>query len=141
MLFTIPLRRALILKASLRFPEGVATAEVLKVGSALPYQEGGRETSHTKSTGDFRTLLSAALLVLGAKRIGPDRSERIPTAVEPPAELHPLVEVPSVLLAELFGQLVHATRVTTEAFRGLGADLVEAGWARARRRIVRHRSP
>ena len=85
--------------------------------------------------------LSAALLVLGAKRIGPDRSERIPAAVEPLAELHPLVEVPSVLLAELLGQLVHATRVTTEALRGLGADAVEAGWARARRRIVRHRSP
>jgi putative OPT family oligopeptide transporter len=60
-LFTIPLRRALILKASLRFPEGLATAEVLKVGSVLPNQ-GERETSHTKSTGDFRTLLSAALL-------------------------------------------------------------------------------
>ncbi len=60
-LFTIPLRRALILKASLRFPEGVATAEVLKVGSAMPNQ-GERESSHTKSTGDFRTLLSAALL-------------------------------------------------------------------------------
>lgn len=31
-LFTIPLRRALILEAKLRFPEGVATAEVLKAG-------------------------------------------------------------------------------------------------------------
>ncbi|RMH45270.1 MAG: oligopeptide transporter, OPT family [Deltaproteobacteria bacterium] len=35
-LFTIPLRRALILEAGLKFPEGVATAEVLKAGS-----EGG----------------------------------------------------------------------------------------------------
>ena len=32
-LFTIPLRRALILGARLQFPEGVATAEVLKTGS------------------------------------------------------------------------------------------------------------
>jgi putative OPT family oligopeptide transporter len=32
-LFTIPLRRALITEPSLRFPEGVATAEVLKVGA------------------------------------------------------------------------------------------------------------
>src|SRR2546427_4487181 len=32
-LFTIPLRRALIVQARLRFPEGVATAEGLKVGS------------------------------------------------------------------------------------------------------------
>ena len=31
-LFTVPLRRALILKANLRFPEGVATAAVLKTG-------------------------------------------------------------------------------------------------------------
>jgi uncharacterized oligopeptide transporter (OPT) family protein len=35
-LFTIPLRRALIIDQPLQFPEGVATAEVLKVGS-----EGG----------------------------------------------------------------------------------------------------
>jgi putative OPT family oligopeptide transporter len=35
-LFTIPLRRALIVERPLRFPEGIATAEVLKVGD-----EGG----------------------------------------------------------------------------------------------------
>lgn len=35
-LFTIPLRRALIVEAKLRFPEGVATGEVLKAGT-----EGG----------------------------------------------------------------------------------------------------
>ena len=35
-LFTIPLRRALIIEAKLQFPEGVATAEVLKAGT-----EGG----------------------------------------------------------------------------------------------------
>ena len=35
-LFTIPLRRALIVERPLRFPEGIATAEVLKVG-----EEGG----------------------------------------------------------------------------------------------------
>ncbi|HVS01559.1 MAG TPA: oligopeptide transporter, OPT family [Thermoanaerobaculia bacterium] len=33
-LFTIPLRRALIVDEPLRFPEGVATAEVLKVGES-----------------------------------------------------------------------------------------------------------
>ena len=33
-LFTIPLRRALIIESPLRFPEGVATAEVLKVGES-----------------------------------------------------------------------------------------------------------
>jgi len=35
-LFTVPLRRALIVEADLKFPEGVATAEVLKAGT-----EGG----------------------------------------------------------------------------------------------------
>ena len=56
-LFTIPLRRALIVTARLRFPEGLATAEVLKVGAAEPSAAGSRE-----STRDFRALLSAALL-------------------------------------------------------------------------------
>jgi putative OPT family oligopeptide transporter len=32
-LFTVPLRRALIIEAGLRFPEGVATGEVLKAGT------------------------------------------------------------------------------------------------------------
>jgi len=39
--FTIPLRRALIVEARLKFPEGVATAEVLK--------SGGIETDKTKT--------------------------------------------------------------------------------------------
>ncbi|MGE3151676.1 MAG: OPT family oligopeptide transporter [Nitrospiraceae bacterium] len=38
-LFTIPLRRVLILDAKLRFPEGVATAEVLKAGSVSSDRE------------------------------------------------------------------------------------------------------
>ncbi|MEX5214427.1 MAG: oligopeptide transporter, OPT family [Nitrospiraceae bacterium] len=38
-LFTIPLRRVLILDARLRFPEGVATAEVLKAGSVSSDKE------------------------------------------------------------------------------------------------------
>ena len=33
-LFTIPLRRALIITAKLKYPEGVATAEVLRAGDA-----------------------------------------------------------------------------------------------------------
>ncbi len=56
-LFTIPLRRALIVTAGLRFPEGLATAEVLKVGAAERSETGSRE-----STKGFQSLLSAALL-------------------------------------------------------------------------------
>nr|MBA2485444.1 oligopeptide transporter, OPT family [Nitrospira sp.] len=56
-LFTIPLRRALIVHARLRFPEGVATAEVLKVGASADADAGGR----------FRLLLGAAALGGGFK--------------------------------------------------------------------------
>jgi putative OPT family oligopeptide transporter len=63
-LFTIPLRRALIVTARLRFPEGVATAEVLKV-AAPDQREGGR----ADASRDFRALWSAALLG-GAVKFG-----------------------------------------------------------------------
>ncbi|MBH0203582.1 MAG: oligopeptide transporter, OPT family [Nitrospira sp.] len=56
-LFTIPLRRALIVTARLRFPEGVATAEVLKVAAADRSETGTRD-----STRDLQLLLAAALL-------------------------------------------------------------------------------
>jgi putative OPT family oligopeptide transporter len=63
-LFTIPLRRALIVTAQLRFPEGVATAEVLKVAAPTP------QGVHTaEAARDVRTLLSAALLG-GAVKLG-----------------------------------------------------------------------
>ncbi|HKE62369.1 MAG TPA: oligopeptide transporter, OPT family [Nitrospira sp.] len=63
-LFTIPLRRALIVTARLRFPEGVATAEVLKVGAA-----DRPENAPADSIRDFRALFSAALLG-GAVKFG-----------------------------------------------------------------------
>jgi len=47
-LFTIPLRRSLIVEADLQFPEGIATAEVLETG-----QEGGK---------GVRTIAMAALV-------------------------------------------------------------------------------
>jgi putative OPT family oligopeptide transporter len=56
-LFTIPLRRALIIHARLRFPEGVATAEVLKVGASADADAGRR----------FRLLLGAAAMGGGFK--------------------------------------------------------------------------
>ncbi len=45
-LFTIPLRRALILEAKLQFPEGVATGEVLKAGT-----EGGEGAKYIALAG------------------------------------------------------------------------------------------
>jgi putative OPT family oligopeptide transporter len=64
-LFTIPLRRALIVTAGLRFPEGVATAEVLKVGAAQGSDPAGGAAAQTGA--EFRTLLVAGLLGAGAK--------------------------------------------------------------------------
>lgn len=55
-MFTIPLRRALIVESPLRFPEGVATAEVLKVGDA-----GGAGIKHLGLAG-----LIGALFKLGS---------------------------------------------------------------------------
>jgi len=52
-LFTVPLRRALILKAQLRFPEGVATAAVLKTG---------HETDAKKSKESLKMIAFSALL-------------------------------------------------------------------------------
>ncbi len=40
-LFTVPLRRALIVEAELLFPEGVATSEVLKAGEPIPDAKQG----------------------------------------------------------------------------------------------------
>lgn len=63
-LFTIPLRHALIVQARLRFPEGVATAEVLKVGAGP--SSGSSEAGARQGV---KTLLTAALLG-GAVKLG-----------------------------------------------------------------------
>ena len=44
-LFTIPLRRALILEAKLKFPEGVATAEVLRAGDKALHKDNSGEAT------------------------------------------------------------------------------------------------
>jgi putative OPT family oligopeptide transporter len=54
-LFTVPLRRALILEAGLKFPEGVATGEVLKAGN-----EGGEGVRYIALAG-----VAGAILKLG----------------------------------------------------------------------------
>ena len=61
-LFTIPLRRALIIDQPLQFPEGVATAEVLKVGA-----EGG---------GGVGVLVLAGLIGAVVK-VGVDRPQAV----------------------------------------------------------------
>ena len=50
-LFTVPLRRALILEAKLLYPEGIATAEVLKVGDASRFDQTGEAARGLKLIG------------------------------------------------------------------------------------------
>src|ERR671918_321402 len=54
-LFTIPLRRALVTTSDLPYPEGVAAAEVLKVGSATRGETGDE-------TGEAREGLMAVII-------------------------------------------------------------------------------
>ncbi|MEZ5331008.1 MAG: oligopeptide transporter, OPT family [Thermoanaerobaculia bacterium] len=56
--FTIPLRQALIIEARLKFPEGVATAEVLKTGGIETGE--GAEPATEESAAGFRRLVQAA---------------------------------------------------------------------------------
>ncbi len=90
-LFTIPLRRALIIEAKLQFPEGVATGEVLKAGeqggagakliaisaaagAALKFAQSGLKLFPSKASGAFTadkavfgfgSELGVALLAVG----------------------------------------------------------------------------
>ena len=50
-LFTVPLRRALIVEEKLQFPEGVATAEVLRSG-----EEGGKSVKYIAQSGIIGAL-------------------------------------------------------------------------------------
>jgi len=61
-LCTIPLRRALIVEARLRFPEGVATAEVLKVGSPTAGPPAAAPSGTPEARAGFRTLLMAGVV-------------------------------------------------------------------------------
>src|SRR5690348_15125835 len=66
-LFSVPLRRALVTDSPLPYPEGVAAAEVLKVG------EGGREGAEESSRGLIAiitgSVVSAAFALLAAMKI------------------------------------------------------------------------
>ncbi|HYW32009.1 MAG TPA: oligopeptide transporter, OPT family, partial [Gemmatimonas sp.] len=70
-LFTIPLRRALVTNSDLPYPEGVAAAEVLKVGSSAR-GEGVNDASEAReglTAVALGTAASAGLAILGATRV------------------------------------------------------------------------
>ena len=60
-LFTIPLRRALIVVAKLKYPEGIATAAVLRAG------EDARQGNETDAAGGLKTIGIAGLIGGGMK--------------------------------------------------------------------------
>lgn len=62
-MFTIPLRRALIIEARLKFPEGVATGEVLKAGTEGG--EGARLIGVAGAAGALLKLAQTGLKVVG----------------------------------------------------------------------------
>src|SRR5262245_26855390 len=67
-LFTIPLRRALVTTSDLPYPEGVAAAEVLKVGSEA--REGTSSESREGLTAIvLGSVASAALTIVTATRV------------------------------------------------------------------------
>ena len=58
--FTIPLRRALIVETELAFPEGVATAQVLKTGGIQTDRDHPEYRPSAEAKRGFRILLAAA---------------------------------------------------------------------------------
>jgi putative OPT family oligopeptide transporter len=70
-LFTIPLRRALVTTSDLPYPEGVAAAEVLKVGSGTrgEVQDNSGEAREGLVAVILGTAASAGLAILTATRI------------------------------------------------------------------------
>lgn len=74
-LFTIPLRRAMVTNSDLPYPEGVAAAEVLEVGSRA--RNGGDEGASAQTREGLRAVIygsvaSLGLTVLSATRIAAD---------------------------------------------------------------------
>lgn len=70
-LFTIPLRRALVTNSDLPYPEGVAAAEVLKVGSAARGEAGtdAGEAREGLTAVILGTLASAGLAIAAGMRL------------------------------------------------------------------------
>src|SRR5689334_4999193 len=69
-MYSIPLRRALVTGSDLPYPEGVAAAEVLKVGSAARGQEGTAESAREGLVAVIiGSVASAGLAIFAATRV------------------------------------------------------------------------
>jgi putative OPT family oligopeptide transporter len=67
--FTIPLRRALVTNSPLPYPEGVAAAEVLKVGDAARASSGSSEAREGLLAVVLGSIASAALVTFEATQL------------------------------------------------------------------------
>lgn len=74
-LFTIPLRRAMVTHSDLPYPEGVAAAEVLEVG-ARARESAGAEAREGLMAVIYGAIASAAMAALAATRIATDETQR-----------------------------------------------------------------
>jgi len=77
-LFTIPLRRALVTDSTLPYPEGVAAAEVLKVGSSAR-GEGAADANEAReglTAVVLGAVASGGLAIAAAMRVGGQRLQR-----------------------------------------------------------------
>src|ERR1700760_59789 len=74
-LFTIPLRRALVTNSDLPYPEGVAAAEVLRVGEDV--RTGGGEGREGLMALVMGSVASAGFVVLTAMRLASDTLQTI----------------------------------------------------------------
>lgn len=140
-LFTIPLRRALILEAGLRFPEGVATGEVLKAGT-----EGGagvRSIAVAGVAGALLKLSQTGLQLIGDRvsgsvtagrsvfGVGSDLSVAL-LAVGYIVGLNIAVLVfAGGLISWLFGIPIYTAVVPPETLQALGEGLSGYGLAEA----------
>ncbi len=68
-MYTMPLRRALVVQSSLPYPEGVAAAEVLKVGTST--REGAKEGKAGLWAVIWGTLASAFVALMAAIKVIP----------------------------------------------------------------------
>src|SRR4051812_36017082 len=78
-LFTIPLRRALVTNSDLPYPEGVAAAEVLKVGSSAR-GEGNSDPGEAReglTAVILGTVASAGLAIVAATRVAAAEVSRV----------------------------------------------------------------
>ncbi len=73
-MFSIPLRRALVTGSDLPFPEGCAAAEVLKVGSAEAGSAGVEESGAGLAALLFGSLVSAGFALLAAMRLAAEEA-------------------------------------------------------------------